>query len=171
MKSNLLLISGIMILFCVVISFAQSGFLKIGDIKGESTERGHKDWIVIESVNQGLEQQQATTGVTRRRSIAVLKDLIITKKLDKATPKLMEMCAKGQVIPELELDMVANDGRVYYKLTLNNVKISSISTSSICDPDCKLIDEAAISYSRIKWEYWDSEGNKEVETFNAQTGN
>lgn len=169
MKNNPLLLFGIMILFCVSVSFAQSGYLKIGDIKGESTERGHKDWIVIESVRQGLEQQQAATGTTRRRGSVVLNDLIITKKLDKSTPKLMEICAKGQVLPELVLDMVDN-GRVYYKVTLNDVKISRIQTESICDPDCKLVDEVSISYSKITWEYWDSAGTKVDATYNAQTG-
>ncbi len=170
MKSNSVLLSGIMILFCVGIAFAQSGYLKIGDIKGESTERGHKDWIVIESVSQSMGQQPAMTGTSRRRSSVVLQDIIITKKLDKATPRLMEMCAKGQVIPELELDMVHNDGRVYYKMTLNDVTIRSISTNSVCKPDCNLVDEVAISYSKITWEYWDNEGNKEVATYSAQTG-
>jgi type VI secretion system secreted protein Hcp len=169
MKRNSVLLFGIMILFCVSASLAQSGYLKIGDIKGESTDRGHKEWIIIESVSQGLEQQQTTTATTRRRGSVVLKNLIITKKLDKATPKLMELCAKGQVVPELVLDMVAN-GRVYYKVTLNNVKISSINTGSLCKPDCNLVDDLSISYSKITWEYWDSNGTKTAATFNAKTG-
>ena len=159
-----------MILFCVGMSFAQSGFLKIGDIKGESTEIAHKDWITIESFAQGIAPQQATTGSTRRRGAVVFEDLFITKKLDKSTPKLMELCAKGQVVPELELDMISNDGSLYYKLTLNNVKINGISTNTTCDPDCKLLDEVAFSYSKITWEYWDSEGNKTGTTYNVQTG-
>ena len=80
MKSKSILLSGLLILVCVGLSFAQSGFLKIGDIKGESTSRGHKDWIVIESVSQGLEQQHMATGATRRRGSIVLKDLVFTKK-------------------------------------------------------------------------------------------
>ncbi|MEH6537710.1 MAG: type VI secretion system tube protein Hcp [Psychroserpens sp.] len=171
MKNISILISVIMILFCVGMSFAQSGFLKIGDIKGESTERAHKDWITIERFSQGIAPQRATTGTSRRRGIAVFEDLIITKKLDKSTPKLMIMCAKGEVVPKLELDMLASDGSLYYKVILNNVKISSISTSSICDPECKLVDEISISYSKITWEYWDSDGNKTVATYNVQAGN
>ncbi len=171
MKSNSVLLAAIMILCCVGISFAQSGFLKLGDIKGESTDNEHKDWIIIESISHALGQQLTTTAATRGRSAAVLEDLIIIKKLDKSTPKLMELCAKGQVLPELELDIVANDGRVYYKVTLNNVRISSISTSSICDPDCKLIEEVAFNYSKITWDYWDSAGNKTTATYNARMRN
>ena len=170
MKRKSVLLSGLLIVVCVGLSFAQSGFLKIGDIKGESTDRRHKDWIVIESVSKGLEQQQMATGTTRRRGSIVLKDLIFTKKLDKATPKLMELCAKGQVVPELVLDIVTN-GKVYYKVTLGNARISSITTSSICDPECELMDDVSISYSQITWEYWDSAGKKIVATYDAKTGN
>ena len=80
------------------------------------------------------------------------------------------MCAKGQVVPKLELEMVSNDGSVYYKVTLDKVKISSINTGSVCDPNCKLIDEVSFNYSKITWEYWDRQGNKTVATYNAQTG-
>mgnify|MGYP003664497125 CR=1 FL=1 len=83
----------------------------------------------------------------------------------------MEICAKGMVIPELELDMVTNNGKVYYKITLNTVKISSMSTSSNCDPDCNLVDEISVSYSKITWEHMDSNGNKTVANYNVQTGN
>lgn len=171
MKNKSFLLTGMMILFCVGISFAQSAYLKIGDIDGESTERAHKDWIVIESISQGLEQlTQASSGSTRRRGSVALKDLTITKKLDKATPKLMEMCAKGLVVPKLELDLVAN-GKIYYKLSLNNVRITSINTSSLCDTDCLLFDEVSLSYTKISWEYWNSDGSKVVASYNAQTGN
>jgi type VI secretion system secreted protein Hcp len=171
MKSNSFLLTGILILLCVSLSSAQKGYIKIGDIKGESTERAHRDWILIENISQGLEQQaQMMTGATRRLGSVVAKDLVITKKLDKSTPKLMEMCSKGQVVPELELDMVSN-GKVYYKLTLNNVRISSINTSTSCEPDCLLVDEVSMSYSKITWEYWDSNGSKVVASYNFEMGN
>ena len=172
MKRNSVVLSGLIIIMCVGMSFAQKGFLKIGDIKGESTERAHKDWIIIESISQGLEQlPQVMTGSSRRRGTVTFNDLVITKPLDKATPKLMEMCAKGQVVPELELDIVASNGKIFYKITLNTVKINSINTNSDCDPDCILVDEVSISYSKITWEYSDITGNKTVATYNAETGN
>lgn len=170
MKRTSVLFSGLMILCSASICFAQSGYLKIGDIKGESTERGHKEWIEIESITQGLEQKPMATGATRRLSSVVLNDLLFTKKLDKATPKLMELCAKGQVVPELVLDFVTN-GNVYYKVTFGNARISRINTSTNCDPECELMDDVSISYSKVTWEYWESTGNKVVATYNARTGN
>ena len=53
---------------------------------------------------------------------------------------------------------------------LSNAKINSVNTSTICDPNCELIDEVSISYSKITWEYRDSNGNKVVTSYNAKTG-
>jgi type VI secretion system secreted protein Hcp len=91
MIRNSLLLVGILLLFCSSTSFAQTYYLKIGDIEGESTERAHKDWIIYESFSQGLEQAQSASGAARQRGSVVLNDLIIIKKLDKATPMLMEI--------------------------------------------------------------------------------
>ncbi|MFC4722170.1 Hcp family type VI secretion system effector [Geojedonia litorea] len=171
MKPKVIVVLGLMILCCVSVCFAQSSYyIKIADVKGESTDRAHKDWIVIESFSHGLEQQTSPTGATRQRASMAFHDLTISKAVDKSTPKLMEFCAKGQVIPELELDLVAN-GRVYYKLTLKRARINGITTGTDRGPDGKLLDEMTISYTSATWEYWDSSGAKTSASYNAQTGN
>jgi len=170
MKSKTLLLSSILIFFCFGLTIAQSGFLKIGDIEGESMDNAHKDWIVIESMSQALEKPLPTTGATRTRGSVIFADIVISKKLDKSTPKLMELCAKGQVVPKLEMEMVARDGRPFYKVTLDNVRISSISSMSICDPDCEVMERVTISYSKITWEYWDDQGNKVETSYDARRG-
>ena len=171
MKRNSLLLFGILILLCTSVSIAQSGFIKIGDIQGDASDRDHKEWIVIESFNQGLEQPPlGATGTTRRRDAVVLNDLTVTKKLDKSTPKLMEYCAKGQVVPKLELDLV-DSGKVYYKITLDNARISSINTVTLCEPDCEFMDIVGISYSKITWEYSEGRKGKVVGSYNGERGN
>ena len=169
MKNKSIVLSGLIIMICASISFAQSGYLKIDDIKGESTDRGHSEWIEIESIKQGLEQQQAATGTSRRRGAVVLQDVIINKKLDKSTPKLMELCANGQSIPELTIDLI-DTGKVKYKLTLENARISSIYSFSKCDPDCQIMDSVSISYTKITWVYFDSSGNTVKTSHDAKTG-
>ncbi|MBT8254615.1 MAG: type VI secretion system tube protein Hcp [Flavobacteriaceae bacterium] len=171
MTRNSILLSALMLLFSIGMSFSQRAFLKIGDIDGEATASGHEAWIVIESLSHALTQQQSTTGTSRRRGNVVLGDLVITKMVDKATPQLMELCAKGQVIPKVELDMVANNGRVFYKVSLENVLINRISTNSVCDPECILVNEVALQAAKVKWEYTDSRGRKVESTYDAQRGN
>jgi len=61
------------------------GYMKIGDIKGESTE--------------AQSQGNGATGQTRRRGEAVLEDMsgsASAREMDKASPKLQEMNAGGR---------------------------------------------------------------------------
>jgi type VI secretion system secreted protein Hcp len=170
MKNISNLIACFLILFCVNLSFAQRGYLKMGSIKGESAESAHKGWIDIDSFNQGIMPKQNMSGMARGQSPVVFENLVITKKLDRSSPLLMEMCAKGQVVPELVLEIMSNDRTIHYRMTLKNVQIKSMNTSAICDNDCKISDEVAFSYSEIKWEYWNSDNSKTEASFNLKTG-
>ncbi len=159
-------------LLCFVFSFsanAQSNaYLKIGDIKGESESRDHKDWIIIESFSQGVStNNNSTTGrlIARRSNF---EDLVITKKLDKSSPKLMMKCASGEVIPELELELTGADGRSYYKIKMSDVMVTSISTSAGTQSKNELREEVSFNYTKISWEYTDKSGTKIVEGFDVK---
>ena len=171
MKKAPIFLTIFLLFLCCEISYAQKGFLKIGDIKGESTNRGYVDWIVIDAFSNAIEQASQSSGATRRRASANFSDIAITKRTDKSTPKLMEFCAKGQVIPELEMVLLAKDNKVFYKITLNNVGISSINSKAMCSLECEMVDEFTLSYSKIVWEYWDSKGNKVSSSYNVASNN
>ena len=170
MKLPKFLLTCIMLFLFAGISTAQKGYLKMGDIKGESTDREHKDWIIIESFNQAMEKGQTMTGATRRRSSVDFKDIVFSKMLDKSSPKLMEACAKGMVIPDVEMDMVGADGKTFYKVILNKVSISGVRSESNCNPKCEVREEVSLNFSKITWEYTDSRGGKVTATYNVETG-
>lgn len=152
------------------IANAQKGFIKMGDIKGESIDRAHQDWIVIESFNQVLESQR-TTGATRSRNMVTAPDVMFTKSLDKSTPILMKSCTNGQLLPEVVMELIADDGKPLYRITLGNVRISGINSSFNCDPKCLLREEVSLNYSKITWQYIDKAGNPIETTYNFQEGN
>lgn len=112
---------------------ASDTFLKITDIKGESTDKDHKDWIEILSFNWGVSQMASGTasssggGSTQR---ADFQDLSIVKELDSASPLLNKACWGGTHIAEvvLEFNRAAGDKRQkYMEYKLENVIISSVS--------------------------------------------
>ena len=82
-----------------------AGFLKLGDIPGESADTDHKEWIIIESMSQGITRGAGLTGQSRRRGSVVLEDLTCTKELDKSSPKLAEAVCTGLVIPVIEIEL------------------------------------------------------------------
>lgn len=98
-------------------------------------------------------------------------DLVVTKKADRSTPKLMELCAKGQVLPELEMVLLAKDNKALYKITLNNLRVSSISSKAVCSSECEIVDEFTLKHTKIIWEYWGSNGDKVSTSFNVATNN
>ena len=171
MKRKTLLLLMLSLFFCVGFSFAQGAFMKIGSIKGEAKDSKHKDWINIESLSYAMTKPMTTTAAVRRRASVKLDNVVVRKRIDKASPKLMEHCASGKVIPKLELDMVSLNGRSYYKITLVNVRISSVSTNTVCEPECHLVEEVAFTYSKIIWDYKDSSGEQTTGSFDAKGGN
>jgi type VI secretion system secreted protein Hcp len=104
--------------------------VNFGEIKGESTEQGHKDWV--DALNVSF--QVSKTPVKARSAGAVKAKegsaLAITKEVDTASPKLFEACTKGTHIPEVTIEyMRAQGGKpiVYLRIKLNEVVISRIT--------------------------------------------
>jgi len=145
-----------------------AGYLKIGDIKGEATDRDHKDWIIIESVSMDAAQadvrespSKASTGVARdvasgqasgkREAASGMatgkrqhKPFVVTKSVDKASPKLAEACANGTVMKEVEI----GEGGTRYKL--KDVIITSIQSSSGGD---RPMESLSLNYEKIEVTY------------------
>ncbi len=131
-------------------------FLKIGDIKGESTDDKHKEWIEILSYNWGVSQMASASasssggGTTQR---ADLQDLSIVKLLDSATPLLFLACAKGEHIDEVKVELcrAGGDKLTYMEYTMNNVIISSVSTGG--GGGGEPTESVTFNYGKIKLNY------------------
>ena len=138
---------------------AFDAFLKIDGIPGESTDDKHKDWIEIESFNQGLVQPASATassvgGATAER--VEHSPLMITKLLDKATPKLLEACCTGKHIKEvtIELCRAGGDKLKYMEIKLEQVVVSSVDVSGSSASESGFPTESiSLNYGKIKWTY------------------
>ena len=112
---------------------ASDTFLQVDGIKGESTDKDHKEWIENLSYNWGVSQMASASasssggGSTQR---ADFQDLSVVKELDSATPLLSKACWSGKHIDKvvLELNRAAGDKREkYMTYEMENVIISSVS--------------------------------------------
>jgi type VI secretion system Hcp family effector len=112
---------------------ASDTFLQVDGIKGESSDKDHKEWIEILSYNWGVSQMASATasssggGSTQR---ADFQDLSVVKELDSATPLLSKACWGGTHIDKvvLELNRAAGDKREkYMEYIMENVIISYVS--------------------------------------------
>jgi type VI secretion system secreted protein Hcp len=84
-------------------------YVNFGDIKGESTDKDHKDWVEMLGYYQSVEHPfvetaRAAAGVAR--SGVTHSEFTIKKYLDAASPKLFEACCNGKHLKEVVIDLV-----------------------------------------------------------------
>lgn len=98
-----------------------AAFLFLDGIEGESKATRHAGWIEIESISFGV-RKETNTPVN-------LQPLIVSKKLDKATPKLFLHVADGRLIKN-GLVEIYREGRAaarFLQLKLGDVRVSTVA--------------------------------------------
>ncbi|MDH3824586.1 MAG: type VI secretion system tube protein Hcp [Nitrosopumilus sp.] len=120
-----------------------AGYIKFDGVDGESTDRDHKDWIILLSFSQEtwMPEDSATT-----RDQYEVSDIIVVKELDKSSPKLAESIAKGKVFPKVEIHLDSGN-ETYYAYELTNVMITSYSISGTGND--VPIEEFSLNYEEI----------------------
>ncbi len=130
-------------------------FLKIDDIKGESTDSKHKEEIELESFSWG-EVQPGTAGHGGGAGAAKVQrqDFSFTKKFDKSSPVLMIACATGQHFKQAVLTVrkAGGDQQDYLKMTMDELIVSSYNTNAgMGDP---IPTEAvALNFAKLEMSY------------------
>jgi type VI secretion system secreted protein Hcp len=131
-------------------------YMKLGDIKGEATDTDHKDWILIESWSWG-ESNPGYVGVPTSEK-ANFQDLSVTKRVDKATPKLMLACASGQQITSGTLVFTTRapgtDNEPYLKYELKDVLISSFQHGGGAADGSLPTESVSLNFSKIEMTYF-----------------
>ncbi len=107
-------------------------FVNFGDIKGESTDKDHKDWVTILKYDHAVTQPPSTSQKTaggRGAEEVNHSEFSIVKLLDAATPKLHEAACKGTHIPEVTIEVwrAGGDKPVkYMEYKLKEVLVSGV---------------------------------------------
>lgn len=144
-------------------------FIKIGDLKGDSIDDGHKDEIEVLGFNIGATQNgtmhTATGGGAGKVSV---QDLSVTKWVDKSSPNLFLACCNGKNMKEAVLTVrkAGEKPLEYLKLTMKDVIVSSISTAGHGSEE-RLTETVTLNFGKLKVGYTpqkpDGSGDAEVE--------
>jgi type VI secretion system secreted protein Hcp len=130
-------------------------FMKIDDIKGESSDAKHKDAIEVLSWTWGLSQSGSAHqgGGTGTGKVSV-RDVSFTKYVDRSTPVLMKYCCKGKFFEHATLYVrKAGDSPVeYIKLEMSHGLISSV-TNGGSGHDERLTETISLNFKAFKLEY------------------
>jgi type VI secretion system secreted protein Hcp len=144
-------------------SFAFGGaeaaaYLKFDGVDGESTQKDHKNWINVSSMNMGGHRAGGSATTAAR---VTFKEFTVTKKTDRSSPKLLEAVCKGKVFPAVQLHLTeeGTDGEpVYYVVEMKNVLVTSYSLGG--HTGSAPTEELSLNFEEIKITYVDHDGSK-----------
>jgi len=122
---------------------ADSYFLQIPGVSGESTDSKHKHWIDVLSFSQEISKSpQLNVG-----------PMIITKNLDEATPALSADCCSGKHYPQVVLEAAKPSGskHVFFKYVLSDAVVRNIK--AFTNDKGVMQQEVEFSFGKIQWYY------------------
>ncbi len=134
---------------------AQDMFLKIGDVKGESTDHKHTAEIDVVAWSWGMSQSGSMhMGGGGGSGKVSVQDLSFTKYIDKASPVLMQKCCSGKHFPEaiLTIRKAGDKALEYLKVHMKDVLITSVSTGASSGDD-RLTENVTLNFANVKMSY------------------
>jgi type VI secretion system secreted protein Hcp len=131
-------------------------FMKIGDVKGESQDKTHKEEIDVLAWSWGMSQSGTMhLGTGGGAGKVNVQDLSFTKYVDKSTPVLMGACAKGSHYDSAVLTVRKAGGDnplEYFKITFTSVLVTSMSEGGSGGED-RFTENITLNFEKYHVEY------------------
>jgi type VI secretion system secreted protein Hcp len=136
---------------------AFDAFLKLSDIKGESTDSKHKDEIQIESFSFGVSNSgSASHGGGAGAGKASFQDFSFVTPLTSASPQLFLACASGKHLKEglLTIRKSGEKATDFYKVKFSDILISSYQEGGAPDGESAVpMDQISFNFAKIEISY------------------
>src|SRR5271157_960167 len=130
--------------------------LKFGNIKGESAASKHKDEIEIMSWSWGASNPTTIVGSGMSAGKVSMSDLSFTKRVDKASPKLLELCITGNHVDQATLTCSKQTGQKtpddFLTIKLKEVYVSSFQAGGSSGEDVGT-ESLSITYGSMNYDY------------------
>ena len=155
-------------------------YLFIDDVPGDSTSQGFEDHFEVVKYSHEIKQEvnksrsMAGSGAAGRSEHG---SMMITKRIDKSSPWLLEMCSSGAKRNEAILKLVKATGTeiasestekvVYMQYHMRGIDVQIITHSS-GDDDALVYETFGIQYDSIEWT-WTSDAGQNVGSWNRVT--
>lgn len=130
-------------------------FIKIGDIKGESKDKAHKEKIDVLAWSWGVSNSgNAQVGGGAGAGKVNVQDLSFTKYVDSATSPLLVAACNGKHYDQALL-IVRKAGEhpvEYIKIKMEEVLITSLSTGGSGGED-RLTENVTLNFAKVHVDY------------------
>ncbi len=123
-----------------------NGYLFMPGIKGDSTVAKYASWILVSKVRTDV------TGAGITSCGAATAPISLTKRMDRSSMPIVKAATLGTVIPTATFAFTKAGAQPveYYKITLTNVKVTSVSTQWKGDVPT---EQLKLSFTKICWSY------------------
>ncbi len=138
---------------------ANDVFLQVDGMQGESTDREFRDAIVVTDFAFGLSNGAVTTGGSSGGRVN-FDVLTLTKRVDRASPKLFIAAASGQAFPSATISTRKSGGQqsTFYRIKLSDVTVTSLKVQE----GNELVEHVSLGFGKIEIEYFMQEPNGKV---------
>lgn len=135
---------------------AFSTYIQIDGIEGQATDAAHANWIDVIAFKHGSAQQSASHDQANSAGRGVLKPLVFTHALDKATPNLQKACMSGQNIASVKMEVCAQIGGAkakLYELEMTNARVigADVATAEGKDGSVRVLEDVSLVAEQVKW--------------------
>jgi len=134
---------------------ATNMFITIGDIRGDSRDRMHRDEVEVLSWSCGLSNSVAAPSGGAAVGKANFQDVTFTHVVDRASPNLMLACAAGKRFKDARLT-VRRAGperpQDFLVITLQDVSVTSVQCTG-SGPESTLAEQVGLTFASVDFEY------------------
>lgn len=131
-------------------------FLKLSGIKGESADDRHKDEIEVLALGWSVSNPGTMAhGGGAGSGKATFSDFQITKRVDKASPILLKLCATQGHLEEgtLAVRKAGRNPQDYLIIRMKDVIITSVSLSGTSGESSNLTEAVTLQLAKVELEY------------------
>lgn len=130
----------------------------IGAVEGEATEKGHEKWITLSGYDGDATAPTATgAGGGAGAGKVQLKPIVVTKPIDKSTPKLFQALVTGTRLPAVQIDFVRPDSvggeEVFYSVKLEQVIVTDVHQSDAGTSSGRPLEQVSLDFQKIEITY------------------
>ncbi len=134
-------------------------FVHIDGIEGETADAGHPGWLDVHDVTLASRRRitsKTSTRGDRESSNAELQDLVLTRRMDSASPQLFleACCGRGKTV-EIRLTKSGNGtgADVFMAFMIRNAVISAYETKAKSRRNERPWEKVTVSFTDIEARY------------------
>ena len=135
---------------------ATKQFMKIGNIKGNSTEANHKDWAEITEVSLGVGNPVNAVQAAKGKSsggASTHADINVKMEIDKTLPEMMAYCSVGKCWDKAEFEICEEGEKTPLLRVELGEKVAITSCSVEADAAGTPRVNLRIGFAKITWKY------------------